>query len=190
MKKTFLASAVGVALAGSMMISGAQASEAPSFSYFSASYAQLGVDSSDSIDGFALDLSVAMTESGFFRANHESYSEGALKLDLTRVGIGFKSVLSEATAAYAGGGLAFGKFKAGWFNESDEGWHVFGGVAARVHRAVELFGELSHYDVFDSGETDVTLGARFYVSDRASFGASYIFADGDERMKLGITIHW
>ncbi|WP_194755256.1 outer membrane protein [Aliidiomarina indica] len=179
-----------MALAGTMFVSNAEASEGPSFTYASASYMQLGVDQSDSTDGFGLDLSIEMNELAFFRAAHERYSEGGLSADLTRIGLGLKKAMNDSTALYGGAGLAYGKLDVGWASDSDTGWQVFGGVASRLNKHVELYGELSHYDLFDSGETDFALGSRFFVSDRASFGAAYIFGDGADRLKIGFTFHW
>lgn len=173
--------------------------DALNYNYVQLGYAKTDIDidgtsESFSGDGWLISGSAAINENFhvFGGYNKTGFDFGIDETDYG-LGLGYSKAISDktdfvATASFLKAKLDSGDFQMG--SVSDNGYGVSVGVRSMVSDKVELAGAIEYVDIADSGDTGLTAGALYNITDTVALGVQGAWSDGASSYGLGFRMYF
>lgn len=168
MKKSVLTFAIASTLAAGGFSTQVLA-DSPSFDFAQISKTKIDFDGGAEPDGFELKLNKSLTDSLYLNVDYTDVEEGAADLQLSNIGIGFKSDISDSSAFFAQ--LDYSKMDV--TGASDEsGYRASLGVRTKWTKNLEVKAAYEYLD-FDDSESLLVVGGAYNISDNFAFTLDY-----------------
>lgn len=143
----------------------------PNFTYAEAGYVRLNLDESEANpDGFTLKGSLAISESGFIRANYTDASDEVMGVDLDAdaysVGLGYQQPVAVGSAWYIAVDYVEADAEVAGISVDENGYSLGWGARSFVAACFEMTLELNYVDIEEQEGFAGTVGAIYHFNDR------------------------
>lgn len=183
MKKSILTLAVVSALSVTTFTNEAKA-DTPSFDFLQISKTTIDFDDGGEPDGFEFKWNNELTDNVYLNVDYTDIEEGGADLQLTNLGIGYKSEVSNSSVVFAQ--LDYSKMDiSGGFDES--GYRASVGVRTAWTKNFEVKAAYEYLDIdnFES-ESFFVVGGAYNLTDAVAFTLEYKTESDLDQTNFGI----
>ena len=179
------------------LTSGVASADQPSFSYVEAGYTRVNLDDIDvDPDGYYIEGSIALGESGFLRASYSDLEDDILGLDVETealsVGIGYRQELGSNSSWYVVADYLEGEVDVEGIGDADaDGYQLATGVRGFVADSVEMGVEIGYADVDDADGFLGTINLLYHFSESLALKAEAGLDEEDNsEVSLGLRFNF
>ena len=155
----------------------------PSFDFVQVSKTTIDFDGAGEPDGFELKLNKSLTDNIYLNVDYGDVEEGNADLQLTNIGLGYKSEISDDSSFFAQ--LDYSKMEAtGGFDES--GYRASVGVRTMWTKNLEVKAAYEYLDIDDDSNSLLVVGGAYNLTDNLAFTLEYKNESDYDQTSFGV----